>query len=148
MISHKQIIIMKYLIVILIITISCSAPGNKDSKADPPEIAKKQSTLKSFDNISIEELNIMVETGNIIKNQFNIRGIIKQKFICPPCPPEAECEQCPPDHIVVSDGKSSITIPCHPVYFMKEEEYRFSLERKKYINGFPFDITGCEKIDK
>jgi len=125
------------IISLLFIFLQCSSPG----------IVKKQSTLKHFENISIEELKIMVDTGNIIKNQVNIRGVIKQKFICPPCPPDAECEQCPPDYIIISDGKSSITIPCHPVYFMEDQEYRLSLERKKYINGFPFNITGWEKID-
>ena len=137
---------MKYFIVfMLMLTMSCSTHNNKDSEIKSPEIVKKQSTLKPFENVSIEELKIIVETGNIIKNQVNICGVVTKKFICPPCPEGAECEQCPPDYIVVSDGKSSITITCHPVYFLENEEYCFSLERKKYTNGFPFYIAGWEK---
>ncbi len=110
-----------------------------------PEIIKEPNTLKPFENVSLEELKIMAETGNITKPHVNIRGIVLQKFICPPCPEGYDFEQCPENHIVVSDGKSDISIICNPEHFMEKEEYCFSLERKKYINGFPFNITGWEK---
>lgn len=109
-----------------------------------PEIVKEQNRLKPFESVSIEELKVMVESGNIIKTHINIRGIVTKIFICPPCPDGADCEQCPPDYIVVSDGKSSIMITCRPEGFLENTEYCFSLERKKYQNGFPFNITGWE----
>lgn len=110
-----------------------------------PEIVNKPNTLMPFENISIDELKAMTGTGNITKSQVNIRGIVTKKFICPPCPEGYDCEQCPPDYIVVSDGKSSISITCNPEHFTENEEYCFSLERKKYADGFPFNIIGWEK---
>ncbi len=110
-----------------------------------PEIAKERNTLKPYEQVGIGELKEMVNTGNIIKTRVNIRGIVINKFICPPCPEGYDCEMCPPDHIVVSDGKISITINCRPENFSENEEYCFSLEVKKYPDGFPFQITGWEK---
>lgn len=109
-----------------------------------PEIVKVKNTLMPFEYVAIDDLNTMIKSGNIIKTRVNIRGIVTRKFICPPCPEGYDCEQCPPDYIVVSDGKSSITITCRPAAFTENEEYCFSLERKKYLNGFPFNITGWE----
>lgn len=109
------------------------------------EVVKEAGTLMPFEHVSIDELRKMAESGNITKPQVNIRGIVIKKFICPPCPEGADCERCPEDHIVVSDGKSEVTIDCRPEGFTVNTEYCISLVHEKYPYEFPFSITGWEK---
>lgn len=33
---------------------------------------------------------------------YRVRGVVAKVFVCPPCPEDAHCEPCPPDHLVLS----------------------------------------------
>ena len=103
-------------------------------------ITEREERLE-YTPIPIEQISNQYSDGSFsikgflaVKDQYenqsvNIRGIVKYKYKCPPCPKGALCKMCANDYIVLADPIKNITIENEiPINFFKDREIYQSLK--------------------
>lgn len=101
-----------------------SACRTSDKARDKAELQN------SVQSLTLCELVNSSSEGKNLPEEITIEAVVKQIFICPPCPENAECEYCPPDFILFEDGGCSFkTNPPEKLSFIQGRRYRLLMRK-------------------
>lgn len=99
----------------------------------PDKARDKTEVQNSVQNLTLCELVSGSREGKELPDEITVDVIVKQIFICPPCPENAECEYCPPDFILFeNDGCSFKINPPEKQSFIQGKRYRLLMRKSKW----------------
>ncbi len=104
--------------------------GNLEIRNIADWVSKDNPIWKEFTTLSIEQLNKKGSNG-----KFSVQGYVVEKYECPPCPKDAFCEMCMPNHVVFSseNGANVVEINkftlyvANPKWFKEQKQYTLYL---------------------
>lgn len=101
-----------------------SACRTSDKARDKTEVQN------SGQSLTLCELISSSREGKELPDEITVEAVVKQIFICPPCPENADCEYCPPDFILFEDGGCSFKInPTEKLSFIQGKRYRLLMRK-------------------
>lgn len=106
--------------IVIICSLICSACAPVVSK-QVPDFASNSPEGKTSKGQDVVDTRFEGEVLSVVEalkpeyqgTELLLSGVVIYQYVCPPCPPRADCEMCMNDHVVLSDNYEDVNGYAH-----------------------------------